>query len=219
MLHTYCTLLILRLLVVVQSCPFLRPTSTPTSPSQSIGNGAFCRKTNGALLVTDSNKVCFASKSIVRDFFNLNPANNENLKSLILGKVVRLAFHDAGEYDQNSVDNFGSDGCLSTDPQNVGLVEDTSIVNTLFEPIWQEYCDHISRADFWALIAAVAIEAAEPNGAIRITKLWGRTDNKECTASDRLPSGKRGLTELERVIVSQMGLTLTDAGGCTYMLL
>ena len=40
---------------------------------------------------------------------------------------------------------------------------------TLLEPIWQRYCDLISRGDFWALIGKLSVEKADPTGTIDIT--------------------------------------------------
>lgn len=122
--------------------PTVAPTviNNPTTSSDLTGSGAFCLKTNGASLQTDANKVCTVSKLITTDFLNLLNSKDELFKSQILGKVVRLAFHDAAEYDQSSTDTLGVDGCLSNDFQNKGLIEETSIVNTLIEPIWQTWC-------------------------------------------------------------------------------
>jgi hypothetical protein len=46
---------------------------------------------------------------------------------------------------------MGPDACINIDP-NKALKEPASFVMTLLEPLWQKYCDLISRGDFWALI-------------------------------------------------------------------
>jgi hypothetical protein len=86
-------------------------------------------------------------------------------------------------------------------------------VTTLLEPIWQKYCDKISRADFWALTGKLAIEYSEPTKFINIPYQYGRIDNRDCSAgTGRLPNAQSGLSEVSRVIVKQMGLTMNDGG-------
>ena len=82
----------------------------------------------------------------------------------LIGSALRLAFHDAGEVDIRSTDRFGSDGCLADNGPNSGLKEVNVISRTIIEPLWQEYCDKISRADFWVLFGKVAAESALANG-------------------------------------------------------
>ncbi len=142
-------------------------------------------------------------------------------QSNIFGAAVRLAFHDAGEFDQTSSDAFGPDGCLSSSDDHAGLVEATSLVQTVIEPIWQQWCDKISRADFWALFAKMAAEAADPTRQLKIAFQYGRKDNAVCLDNHRMPTAQGGLTEISRVFVTQMGLTLTDAckqPSCSYLL-
>jgi len=123
-----------------------------------------------------------------------------------------LAFHDAGEADIITTDSMGPDGCLSSSSDNAGLIESTSEVFTVLEPIWQNYCDKISRADFWALVAIIAIQQSEPTKTIVLPFQYGRKDNLNCNAgAGRLPSPQLGISMLNTVFVNQMGLTLTDA--------
>ena len=85
--------------------------------------------------------------------------------SNLIGNALRLVFHDAGEVDiRIAADRFGSDGCLANNGPNSGLKEVNVIARTIIEPLWQEYCDKISRADFWVLFAKIAAESALPNG-------------------------------------------------------
>jgi hypothetical protein len=63
---------------------------------------------------------------------------------------------------------MGPDGCISDIAPNKGLKEPTSIVMTLLEPLWQKYCDLISRGDFWALIGNLSVETADPTGTMNI---------------------------------------------------
>ncbi len=130
---------------------------------------------------------------------------------------MRLAFHDAGEMDQTSSDSLGPDGCLSESGSNAGLVETDSLVNTLLEPIWQQHCDKISRADFWVLFAKLSIEKADSTHSMRVAFQFGRQDVTTCNAGiGRLPSADFGLSEFERVFVNQMGLTLGEGGEFIY---
>ena len=84
--------------------------------------------------------------------------------SNLLGSAIRLVFHDAGEVDIRTADLFGSDGCLADNAPNSGLKEKNTIAVVLIEPLWQQYCDKISRADFWVLFGKIAAESALPNG-------------------------------------------------------
>ena len=83
----------------------------------------------------------------------------------LIGAALRLVFHDAGEVDiRIAADRFGSDGCLANNGPNSGLKEVNVIARTIIEPLWQEYCDKISRADFWVLFGKIAAESALANG-------------------------------------------------------
>lgn len=84
--------------------------------------------------------------------------------SNLLGNALRLVFHDAGELDIRTSDLFGADGCLSDSGPNSGLKEKNTIAMTIIEPLWQNYCHLISRADFWVLFGKIAAESALPNG-------------------------------------------------------
>ena len=151
----------------------------------------------------------------------------------ILGSAARLAFHDAGEVDIHTTDKFGSDGCLSDSEPNSGLREVNTIAMTIIEPLWQKYCDKISRADFWVLFAKIALESGlpggrfdkfmgpaaffpgeNPNSYLNLPFQHGRIDAVgNCDAGkDRLPGHQRGLGEFERVYVQNMGMTVRD--GC-----
>jgi len=179
--------------------------SPPTSP--------FCIKTNGSLFPSYTDfDITF--NSIKKDFYNqLPPADDEFELCDALAQSLRLSFHDAGEADVTSTDTLGPDGCISDSSDSNGLLEPTSYVTTLLEPIWQKYCDKISRADFWALIGKLATEYSEPTKFIKIPYQYGRIDNRDCSAgSGRLPNAQSGLSEVSRVFVKQMGLTMNDGG-------
>ena len=126
---------------------------------------------------------------------------------------MRLAFHDAGEFDLNASDLFGPDGCLAQVADSAGLIEANSLVNTFVEPIWQSVCDRISRADFWVLFGKLVLEKAATVSPIFINYQFGRKDNVACNAgAGRLPNAQGDLGEFQRVFVNQMGLTLNNGG-------
>ena len=159
----------------------------------------------------------------------------------ILGSAARLAFHDAGEVDITTTDKFGSDGCLSDSGPNSGLQEVNTVAMTIIEPLWQKYCDKISRADFWVLFAKIALESGLPGGRfdqyvggvlglppaatlgenvnpyLDLPFQYGRIDAVgNCNAgSGRLPGHQPGLGEFERVYVRNMGLHVRDGGKLT----
>ena len=110
-------------------------------------------------------------------------------------------------------DTMGPDGCISATSANAGLTESTSLVATVLEPIWQKYCDVISRADYWALFAKLVVERADPTHSMDIAYQYGRKDSAVCAAgASRLPSAQLGQNMFQQVFVTQMGLTLSDAG-------
>ncbi len=172
-----------------------------------------CAKTGGATLTSTKAGTCAAYVGMQTAFAAATDKGlGVLLQSNIFGAAVRLAFHDAGEYDQTTSDLLGPDGCLSDSTDNAGLVEVTSLVNTVIEPVWQQFCDSISRADFWVLWAKMTAEKADRTGALKIAYQYGRKDSSECHVGEgRLPSAAKGLDEITRVFVTQMGLTLNDA--------
>eukprot|EP00242_Pyramimonas_sp_CCMP2087_P003090 CAMPEP_0198229052 /NCGR_PEP_ID=MMETSP1445-20131203/113915_1 /TAXON_ID=36898 /ORGANISM="Pyramimonas sp., Strain CCMP2087" /LENGTH=651 /DNA_ID=CAMNT_0043909491 /DNA_START=143 /DNA_END=2098 /DNA_ORIENTATION=+ len=111
-----------------------------------------------------------------------------------IGGLVRLSFHDSGTYD---VDGSGGrpDGCLLLDDaDNGGIAEIKAIV----EDIYLEYQSVISRADFWALSANVAMGEAFPNGVTRdIPYRWGRVDASSCEFdAEKLPDSEGNLAHV-----------------------
>jgi len=155
--------------------------------------------------------ICAAYKAINTTFLSQIPTDQFSMADLF-GKSIRLVFHDAGEANVSASDRMGPDGCLSSSSDNNGLVESTSPVMTILEPIWQANCDKISRADFWALWAKMIVEYTA-GYAISINYQFGRADNHNCEAGkNRLPSAQGGMGNITQVFVNQMGLTLNDAG-------
>lgn len=211
-------------------------------------NGPYCVKTNGGEPTKQFN--CEILQAINSSFIEQFPSGtlpgeNFNTKDFLLnivklssiyGQAIRLAFHDAGEVDltTDSSDQLGSDGCLSNDPGSNGIIESTSYVYTLIEPLWQNYCEYLTRADFWVLIGKFASElSAKPYSNthkfgefITIPYQYGRKDNKQCNLGGldepkyRLPSGQQGFhgsNGLEAVFIQRMGLTMDDVGKNEYV--
>ena len=193
----------------------------------------FCLKTNGASVKNPTRtNVCTAYRGVnaaYQAYLNAiapppppptNPPNppppltvaQQRGLSEIFGKSIRVAFHDAAEYSQLETDSSGPDGCLSSSVNNAGLVEPSSLVNTVLEPIWQEYCDLISHADFWALIGKLAVEKADPTRTVSIPYQYGRTDSSTCTDLNRLPDPQKGLGEISAFFVTRLGFSLSEAG-------
>jgi hypothetical protein len=190
---------------IIASIPLIDAISNSSQP--------FCTKTNGIQPDFTQTNICQAYGMIQLSFQNALPNSNDILsRGKLFGSAVRLAFHDAGEYDIRTSDVLGPDGCLSHGPNNRGLQEDSSIVMTVLEPLWQQVCQYITRADFWVMFAKLVIEEATSH-SITIAYQYGRHDNSDCrVGANRLPSGQSGLTDIEEVFVSQMNLTMTDAG-------
>ena len=126
---------------------------------------SYCKKTNYGKATSSLLNTCLCYFRIQREFAALLPAagtlENDFVRSSILAKAIRLAFHDAAEIDITQTDLLGPDGCLSRTYANAGLVTfgdyNATIVDTLFDPIYQRYCNLITRADFWTLLAWFAI--------------------------------------------------------------
>ena len=204
-------------------CPYQRVGNNPhdfgtTTTSKlsvstpSVGLVGFCLKTNGAAAVASKANTCSAYNGIAAAFLSHTSNANISYLSNFFGKAIRVAFHDAAEADLLlPTDVMGPDGCLSNDNDNAGLVESNSLINSVFNGIWQNYCDQISRGDFWALLAKLSIEQADPTHQITIPFQFGRVDSKNCSAGrNRLPDAEKGLEMSIQVFVDRLKLTLNE---------
>ncbi len=149
----------------------------------------------------------------VRDEINsILSSMTEDEQAQLYATAFKLIFHDAAEADLRSDDQLGPDGCLSFTDANEDLVSSTSIVNTIIEPMWQKYCDKMSRADFWVLFAKLALEKADGSHSLNLPFQYGRKDAKECgVSSSRLMDNQRGEADFFRVFLQQMQLSVNDA--------
>jgi hypothetical protein len=162
--------------------------------------------------------ICEAFGNIASSFqtlVNQAPFDQGVPRSDLFGQSLRYVFHDAGEtLDPSASDGLRSDGCLSDTADNAGIIEDDSVIESVFDPIWQDNCHLISRADFFVLMGILVMSEADPTGTIadNIGFQFGRIDTQQCAVSEaRLPSAQGGLNELNRVFVTNMGLTMSDA--------
>ena len=176
----------------------------------------YCFNTGGAAAPVSAANICAAYNIVQPYFANAIAGLNGDVYwlSTVYGALVRLAFHDAGEVDITASDIYGPDGCLSYDSANTGLVDLLSLVYYSVEPLYQQVCGLISRADFWVMLAKLALESAEPTGALTIDYQYGRIDAKwanGCSVYGRLPSSEGTVDEMYRVFVTQMGMDLNDA--------
>lgn len=204
----------------------------PAAGKPGVGS---CNLLNGAKIFTNSQtaaNTCISWNGVNQAFNNifngLNKAPNgiyygpdrPNFRQAdtlnranLLAIMLRVAFHDAGEADMaNPSDNLGPDGCLSNTSPNNGLIEANSLVTTVLDPIWQVYCDRISRADFWVMAAKWAVEWAEktdPNFVISYQ--YGRADKLSCdTPNERLPSGQLGSSQYTEFFKNRLGLSIAN---------
>ncbi|KAJ1416344.1 hypothetical protein B484DRAFT_401218, partial [Ochromonadaceae sp. CCMP2298] len=193
--------------------------------------GSFCQQNRFAAVTSSRGGVCRAYNRIIANLPSLAPtpsptaptagptpapaADVEGVlaRASLYGTAVRLAFHDAGEADLSAGgrgDSMGPDGCLSDHEGNSGLVELDSLVLTQIEPLWQDVCRSISRADFWALFASIVVQEAA-SLPTSVSFAYGRKDNVDCSAgAGRLPGAQFGLEEVLGVFEERMGLTLTE---------
>lgn len=145
-------------------------------------------------------------QAIISDVLTyLVPARDDYVNFVdFVGGVLRLPFHDAASYDQKDRSGRPS-GCVNfNDPGNNGLA---AIINGI-EPVYQMHKDVISRADYWVLVANVAIK--ESRGPV-VAYQWGRIDcNGDYPPLGRLPDNEGNFTELMNVFVNRMGLTVRD---------
>lgn len=177
-----------------------------------------CLKRSGNPLVASAAGTCSAYKSILAEFAALVAPTgaysdaNAIAQSNLFGQAIRLVFHDAAEIDvTQAADQMGSDGCLSNTSANRGLLEASSLVLSVLEPMWQRYCDQLSRADFWVLFATLSMQRADPTHSLSVPFQFGRVDSAACSAgANRLPEPQNGAHAIQQVFLTQMGLSLSE---------
>lgn len=130
-----------------------------------------------------------------------------------LGGLLRLAAHDAMDYDPSRSARMGADGCYdSSHPNNAGLDFVWSDQSALRQLYLQKY-SHISKADFWIASANAVIRQTSIGQSLDMKNSfrWGRRDADSCNRQgDRLPSTS-GCSQTEDVFLNRMGMTWEDA--------
>jgi len=196
----------------IKPAPGIKP---PPSAPASAPNPAQLLSNPVCLRAQPKVTICQVNAQIESEFNTLINQSNNQQKAAIFGAALRLSFHDAGEFMSTSSDLLGPDGCLSTsNTDNVGLIEPTSVVVTIFEPMWQKYCSSISRADFWALMGKLSAQSAVAAGGVQIAIPfhYGRKDSVTCNVgAGRLPQAlTTSFSTTTGFFSANLGLTLQD---------
>mmetsp|Transcript_23117 Transcript_23117/g.50063 ORF Transcript_23117/g.50063 Transcript_23117/m.50063 type:complete len:557 (-) Transcript_23117:185-1855(-) len=131
-----------------------------------------------------------------------------------IGGCVRLVAHDFMDYDQhNETHPYGLDGCLDwNSPNNAGLSTIWNEHSAVHKLHVQKY-SHISRGDWWVLIANAVIHLTSVDQALDLkrTFYWGRPERASCPGTaDRLPSTE-SCRQVEGVFLERMGMKWKDA--------
>lgn len=132
----------------------------------------------------------------------LATAGNNGGRADLLGGIVRLAFHDAGTFDGST---GGADGCIDANSnENRGLAP---IIDRL-QPVVEAASPTLSRADVWALAAAVAVESS---GGPQLSFSFGRVDSQSCSGhAARLPNAELNHDHIRSVFVDRLGFSERD---------
>lgn len=142
------------------------------------------------------------------------------MRTHFLGGIVRLAAHDFMDYNRLEGTTLGPDGCIEfTHSNNLGL-------GSIWTPGAQLYDLHknkyswISKADFWVASANAVVKITSVNNintaynlgyTLRSNFKWGRIDRASCPNSGNRLAIPSGCGQVEKVFLTQMGLTWTDA--------
>lgn len=189
-------------------------TCTPIKP------GCACQ-TPAALTCTD---LATMRQDIVNAMNSFAPGPGASPLARFKGGIVRLAFHDASEYNATAADAFAdgsplyrADGCVDLNhPGNAGLQPTIAALDALWAP---KHCAKISRADFWFFAAKVVIEESTPYiqadssifriGNFSIPFHTGRVDRVSCPTvapTTSLPGAEGGADEIRRTLMDNLGL-------------
>ena len=115
------------------------------------------------------------------------------------------------DFDQNSANQLGSDGCLDFNhPANAGL-PDIWCEGCALTELYNRSFSSMSRADFWVAAANAVIRHTSIRSALELPFRWGRVDSDNCPqSSERLPE-PTGCTAIEETFLDRMGVSWTDA--------
>ena len=150
-------------------------------------------------------------------------AGNSCPKADFAGCVLRLAGHDFMDFDGVG---GGADGCLDfDDPDNTGLkgcmnsaffnpsVDEASLSSTSLQSIYNSVCHTVSVADFIVITAEAVMSHQSGSGSLDFKSnfRYGRTTKQNCTGVAPLPNPEGSCSEVDRVFVTNMGLSWREA--------
>lgn len=144
-----------------------------------------------------------------------NSISDAQDRAHFFGAIVRLVAHDFMDANTSRNNVLGSDGCIEWDhPSNAGLndVWCNNDERCPLKALYDTKYNHLSRADYWIAAANAVIHHTSDNALdLRHTFVWGRMDNNNCNGSgDRLPESS-GCSQIERVLIQNMGLNWEDS--------
>jgi len=208
--------------IILSASAVVGASSTERELQAAPANGAltpFCKKTSGVSPISTAAQITAVHAAVSAELnalllsYDAKPLTEALfLRANLFGTMLRTSFHDCGEFSAASPDKLGCDGCLSNSAPNSGLKEATTLLMAVFEPMWQRYCDKITRADFYALLGKLGVEKGDVTNTANVPFSYGRIDNKICSGGiGRLPDHQIGLSEFNRVFIGQMQLTMLDA--------
>lgn len=129
-----------------------------------------------------------------------------------LGGILRMAAHDAMDYDPSLPNPMGPDGCYDPNhPNNAGLETVWSDQSALRKLHMEKY-PHIARADFWIACANAVIRQTSIGQDLDMKNKfrWGRKDSDSCSGqADRLPV-TTSCSQHEEVFINRMRMTWAD---------
>ena len=172
-----------------------------------------------------ANLTCTEVKSIKSHLKAATRALGGTTNHLYWTWIIKYVFYDAAEYDRNNYDYNRVDGCINVnDPMYLYIKreDDLFFQEATFDTLWEGYCKDLSRSDFYVLLATIHIEilveAGNEDVRLSIPVSLGREDRHDCSYREwnelglsRLPDVRLGFSEIERVLMHQMGLSLEES--------
>ena len=150
-----------------------------------------------------------AGKEILEMINSVNIPSSTGPEYPLVAGFVRLAFHDC-------IGDGGCDGCIDIDkPINTGLIRFINMLDGLYST---QYIKNISRADFYALAAVVALEKATEKS---MDKFHGRSQlkfgRKECSTTpdedskNKFPSAMGNVDETLSYFTREFGFNTRES--------
>jgi len=167
---------------------------------------AFCTVVDGTR-TNDRNGAC----SVTTGLDNRERASET--RSDITAGAIQLAFHDAGTWDPSATSKGGADGCAC---DKFGPNKGLDYIKDVLAPIYDQYKNYLSLADFWVICANAAIKSsvAAEDAPLTVGFKYGRSDidcsDCDATVAARLPDESKSTDHVEEVFVTRMGLTKAE---------